>query len=235
MGEPRSLLLDGGRIDYRLVRSRRKTVAIHIRADGKVELRAPLRLPVMDAEGFLRSRAGWVARKLAELAQRPALPQQDFSAGALQPYLGAWYPLQRGGGRSVALRDGQLHLPVTATCAATALREWYRRRAREVFAERLAHCHGRAAALGVPWPTLKIRVMKSRWGSCSRRGTVNLNLELIKYPLELIDYVLMHELCHFLEFNHSARFYAHMHSLLPDWRARRARLRELARQIPAFA
>jgi predicted metal-dependent hydrolase len=84
--------------------------------------------------------------------------------------------------------------------------------------------------LSLPFPELRIRKMRSRWGSCSRRAEITLNLELIRMPLDCIDYVITHELCHLVEFNHSARFYELQSRFFPDWKERRRQLEELGRR-----
>ena len=83
--------------------------------------------------------------------------------------------------------------------------------------------------LHLPFPELKIRKMRTRWGSCTKSGVVTLNLELVRMPPECIDYVITHELCHMVEFNHSARFYEVQSRFMPDWKARKQQLEELAR------
>jgi len=85
------------------------------------------------------------------------------------------------------------------------------------------------AALRLPFPELKIRKMRTRWGSCTRRGVITLNLELVRMPPACIDYVISHELCHLVEFNHSARFYQLQERFVPDWQVRKRELDELAR------
>ncbi len=80
------------------------------------------------------------------------------------------------------------------------------------------------AYLDLPYPTLTIRHMKTRWGSCSRHGRILINLRLIQAPLELIDYVIVHEVCHLKEHNHSKRYYLLLDTAMPDWRERRERL-----------
>ena len=84
--------------------------------------------------------------------------------------------------------------------------------------------------LGLPAPQLRVRKMRSRWGSCSRSAVITLNLELIRMPLPCIDYVITHELCHLVEFNHGPRFYALQARFIPDWKERKRLLETLARQ-----
>ena len=93
-----------------------------------------------------------------------------------------------------------------------------------MFHERLCACFQRVAHTGVAFPTLTIRQMKTRWGSCSRDSRILLNLRLIQAPIEYIDYVIVHELCHLKERNHSKRYYALLDTTMPDWREWRQRL-----------
>jgi predicted metal-dependent hydrolase len=121
-------------------------------------------------------------------------------------------------------------LDATATAPGSTLQRlvlaWYRERACQVFAHRLAVLRRdpRIAALGRPG-TLGVRRMRRRWGSCFRDGRITLNIELLAEPLPLVDYVIVHELCHLREHNHSPRFYRLMDEVMPDWRTRREALR----------
>ena len=106
------------------------------------------------------------------------------------------------------------------------LDRWYRAHARRVFQERLDACYPRAERLGAPYPEIAIRVMRTRWGSCSSPDKIALNLKLIQVPKHYIDYVVMHELCHLLERNHSPRFRELLDRAMPDWRERKRKLDE---------
>jgi hypothetical protein len=122
------------------------------------------------------------------------------------------------GGGAISLTSEQLH---------RTLARWYHHRAPEVFAHRLqvVRRDPRIAGLGDPG-ALKVRRMRRRWGSCFIDGRINLNTELLGEPVALIDYVIIHELCHLREHNHSPRFYRLMDEMLPDWRERRRRLHQ---------
>jgi predicted metal-dependent hydrolase len=105
------------------------------------------------------------------------------------------------------------------------IKAWYRAEASVVFAERLALAYEQVKHLGIPpVQSWNIRKMKTRWGSCRRSGKITLNKTLIKLPLPIIDYVIIHELCHLKEFNHGKGFYQLMSQALPDWYERREAL-----------
>ena len=102
-----------------------------------------------------------------------------------------------------------------------SLQHFYREQAKSVFEDLLSSLHPRLAHLSIPYPELRVRKMKNRWGSCSLQGFININLDLIQTPLVCIEYVIAHELCHYVEFNHSPRFHRLMDEVMPDWQERK--------------
>jgi predicted metal-dependent hydrolase len=224
-------LVGGEPIEFSLCRSQRRSLAVHVYSDQRVEVRAPADCPETMIAGFVRERMDWIRDKRRYFNDHPLVPPLSYSEGEAHPYLGVGYPLalSRSSPAGVWLAADRLwvrHRDVeNPRQVAGLLDQWYRRQAARVLPQRLSDCHQRMQALRIPFPPLKIRAMRSRWGSCSSRGSVTLNLELIKYPVALIDYVVMHELCHLLEFNHGPGFWAMMDAVMPDWRERRARLK----------
>lgn len=225
----------GGLPRYTVRYTRRRSLGLYVYRDQRVEVRVPPGCPRSEIEAFVAARADWIRRKLKEFGAAPRPAVKSYRSGELHPVLGEHYPLLLFPGlpREVRLVAGALRVrdPRVAEPARVKalLQAWYRREAGRVLPARLAACHARLAHWRLPLPRLSIRAMRSRWGSCSARGDVCLNLELIKYPVALIDYVIVHELCHLREFNHSPRFYALMDEALPDWSARKAELNRLAR------
>jgi predicted metal-dependent hydrolase len=104
------------------------------------------------------------------------------------------------------------------------LDDWYTAQVEQILAEHLAACYPKVVHLGIEYPELAIRVMKSRWGSTSPSGRIALNVKLIQVPKTYIDYVVFHELCHLKESNHGSRYYELLDRVLPDWRERREKL-----------
>lgn len=228
------LLLDGRPHPVRVRETRRRTMGLYVFPDGRVEIRVPKGTPRHQAIAFARGREAWLRDTLSGLPE--TLPTPRYENGARHPYLGEALTLhvRRGRTRRAVRQEDRLWLRVTdpddPVRVEHALREWYRTRARTVFTERLAHWY---PTVGLPpsrMPGLRIRAMRSRWGSCSSRGGINLNLWLIRAPLACIDYVVVHELAHLLEFNHSPRFYAEMDRMMPDWRNHRRALRDHQRE-----
>lgn len=212
--------------EYRVKRQRRKTIALHVLADASVELRAPNWVAQRELQQFVDERTSWVLKRRATVLARLD-GQPKFVDGDRHLFLGQRYPLdihQRG--RASTVFDGQylsmaLRDPEDGAQAERALDSFYRREAKKLFAQRLQVCLQHCLQRFQPARSvseLKLRRMRSRWGSCSSRGVITLNLELIKMPQALIDYVIYHELVHLWVFDHSPEFHRKMSQLQPDWK-----------------
>ena len=218
--------------EYTLIRSDRRSLELRVLPDQRLQIRAPRRTPVRDIEAFLRSRLPWLARTRARLAERPAPLALPLAHGARHPLLGQPVELKvQPGKRQMTLLQGDqlhMHLPTpTATTIGAALERWYRSQARTEFNAEIDRQFPFFAARGHARPTLRIKRMKSRWGSLSTRGYINLNLALIQLPRPCLEYVVTHELCHLEHMDHGPGFHRLMDQQLPDWRARKALLNRL--------
>lgn len=229
---------DGEVLGFRFVRSARRTIAIYVNRDGSVLVRAPSRAPFAEVCLFLAERWDWLQHHRGRFLQEPPPRTLLFRDGEPILHLGQELVLRvRPAERTRVLRLGdELHLAVPPRAAGdnsaivAAVEGWQRREAARLFPERLAHCHGAMQDLRLPSPQLRIRKMKSRWGSCSRAAVITLNLELVRTPLHCIDYVITHELCHLVEFNHSPRFYELQARFVPDWKERKRQLESIGRR-----
>jgi predicted metal-dependent hydrolase len=224
-------------IPYTLRRSSRKTLGIRIHPDGSVHVTAPLGASQAAVDEVLLRKASWILRKQAEVRAYVPPPEHQFLPGEPHLYLGQPYllKLERGARSAVALTGSHLYVrtpePENPGAVAAVLERWYLAEARRVFAEELAAGAACVLPLGiVPPPAVRIRRMKSRWGSCTAKGVITLNLRLIQVERSLIQYVVVHELCHLREHNHSRAYYRLLDQALPGWRGRRQRLN--AAQIP---
>lgn len=219
-------------IDYRVRRTQRKTLAIHVHPDGKVFVDAPGAASSERIAAVVGKRGAWILRQQRAMAMLPPpQPVKQFLPGATIRYLGRQYRLRlvTSSNRRIKLAPGyiEVHAPRTPTPAETGrlVNTWLDTRAREVLRERYQACVGRLGRLKLPdAKTLSIRRMRTRWGSCSKGRIVSLNPELIYAPKDCIDYVITHELCHLREMNHGVGFTRLMDRALPEWKALREKL-----------
>lgn len=229
---------DGEILGFRFIRSARKTLALYVHRDGSVLVRAPLRASLSYVFIFIRERWVWLSAQRSRFLEQPAATLFVYKDGEAFLHLGEPLLLRVvvSGRNQACLAGNELQVSITPGRMAEPdgvpgiIGLWQRREAKRVFPLRLTACYELMQDLQRPFPALKIRKMRSRWGSCTKDGLITLNLELIKMPLECIDYVVTHELCHLVEFNHSARFYELQSRYISDWKDRRQRLDLLARQ-----
>lgn len=223
-------------ITYELDYGPRKTLAISVEPNLRVSVVAPEDSDPAAVAAKVRRRAAWILRQQRELAQYlPQTPPRQYISGETHRYLGRQHRLKviADSAEEVKLTRGWLHVHTADRDDRERVRAlldgWYARQAARVFPERLDAMLPRVEPLGVTArPALAIKPLVARWGSCSGSGTITLNLRLMQVPKIYIDYVIIHELCHLVEHNHSRRFYGLLDRAMPDWRERRRELNELA-------
>jgi hypothetical protein len=214
---------------------RRQTVALAIDG-GKLVVTAPARANVERLNDLVRGKALWVKQHLRNACARPEVVDREFVSGASMRYLGRQYRLKVVPGApdvDVKMDKGWLVVPVPRSheaeksrCAHTALVRWYRRHAEQRLPERVEVW---AKRFGISAPTVLVREQQRRWGSCNQAGEVRLNWRIIQAPLSLVDYVIAHELVHVVRHDdgHGPAFWALLGRVMPDYDARRDRLRDL--------
>ena len=229
-GKLRHIQLGPRIVSYTLNLGRRR-LALNIDERG-LRVGMPRGLTIAEMEAFIRQHGAWVLEKLDEHSGRNQRRQIAIRDGVRLPVLGQEIPVRVSPGNNRGRWfDGLLELAArpSADLDALAVRA-LQKRALEVFAERLDHY---AAIIGLAArPRLGLSGARTRWGSCSRQTGIRLNWRLIHLPLALIDYVVIHELCHLKEMNHSPRFWAEVARLCPDWQARRNALKHQGASIP---
>lgn len=215
----------------KIVRSKRKTIALVVQPDGELLIRAPKRATRKEIDALLEKHAAWVAKKQAEAkAKETATPSHQFVEGEHFPFLGKKYPLRLLPKPEPALSfKDEFYLAKDLQPRANAIFEkWYKKAARHFFNERVRYY---AEKYGFEVAKVKLSSAKKRWGSCSSTGNLNLVWRLVMASPEIVDYVIVHELCHLREANHSKRFWAEVEAILPDYRSRRRWLKENGHQL----
>ncbi|HYA93257.1 MAG TPA: SprT family zinc-dependent metalloprotease [Thermodesulfobacteriota bacterium] len=219
-------------LSYHLIRSkkRRRTVSLQIKEDGKIVIMAPFHTPKWEIERFIRGKQWWIVEKISEKEKQAKEAKKMYLPGEKFLYLGEWYPLEihESNHKEAPLRlsFGNFILNKDRIEEARDLFvEWYKKEAEEKIAERVNY-YNRSVHL---FPKgIRITGAKSRWGSCSRDNRLSFSWRIIMASLATIDYVLIHELVHIREKNHSKKFWTTLESILPDYRKHRLWLRENA-------
>ena len=223
-------------IEYTVRRSRRRrrTMAITVDSEGAVRVAAPNHVSSATIAAFVQARASWIDKQRKASRARPAVPKRLVDGESLY-FLGREYALRihagtnrhtkvRLEGRVLAISVPQCHETFEARAAAvrSALEAWYRSEAERVIASRILHYEG---GVRVQPKALRISNARRQWGSCCPGGTIRISWRLIMAPLSLIDYVIVHELCHLRHSNHGRLFWGLVGTILPDYESLRGQLR----------
>lgn len=229
-------------MEYQLIRSKRKTIAIYVKEDGSVEVRAPKWVSERELQRWILEKSDWIRKKKQEAADKNCVRQKYYTEGAVFQCLDKEYRLhivessrnavyvqEREGSRIIVKTRSFDEAYVRALLikwSAEQLKrsvlekvEWYLPRLEE-FAEGAKACVMREIT------GITIKNVKTRWGSCSVKGHLNFSVKLSMAPAEIIDYVIVHELCHLLYMDHSPKFWGAVRAVLPDYEKRRRYLKK---------
>jgi predicted metal-dependent hydrolase len=226
---------NGREIAFVLKRTSRRTLAISVLPDGSVEVIAPKGVATERIKERVSARAQWIRKQQrAFAALPPALPAKpDYRSGDSWRYLGRKYVLRTVRDRTaqrVSFRfEGNRFVVRAKAPSDTALlrakiNDWYLRHARRVFGGIVESCAERLRGLGIANPGFALRRMDKRLGSCAPSGKLLLDPRLVEASTALIEFVVVHELCHQRELNHGPAFFRLMDKALPDWRERERKL-----------
>ena len=228
----KTFIIKGRQINCEIKRSRRRTVALYVHPDKSVEIRMPLLFSVDEIEPFLIKHSRWLFNRL-DLPEKKPIEPKKFVSGELHYFLGKQYPIEIVASdknsvvfdnEKIVIRQRvnkstsqQVNLSKSVSVS-DLLDRWYLEQAKRVFREISIPLVESMKKYNVAPKSFAIKKMKTRWGSCSSKGNINLNLHLIKLPEQCIKEVILHELCHLVHFNHSKDFYALMTAEMPDWK-----------------
>ncbi len=237
VGHPRAnreVVVKGVRLAFEFKRSQRSTIGLTVGPLG-LSVRAPRWAPLADVDRFVQAKADWVLGKFQQVQerQRHTPPEPVWADGAEIMYLGQ--PLRlvldsslNGGRAGASQQGGELRLALPLSASGERVRDtvqaWLMREATRVFTERLDHF---APRLGVVYQRMGLTSAQTRWGSASASGTIRLNWRLVHLSLDIIDYVVAHELSHLRQMNHSPEFWDVVNSVMPDYAQRRKALKQV--------
>jgi len=212
----------------KIIRSRRRTIALIIQADGSLVVRAPQRTTNRQIAELVAQKAEWIRARQAQALPRPKAEAHQFASGEQFWYLGSPCRLSvtEGSQDRLEFSGGQFKLSLHASAqlrhssawrgiAQAVFTIWYRRQARRVLEERVALL---ARRWGFSYRQVKITSARTRWGSCSTRGTLSFPWRLVMAPLAVIDYVVVHELVHTVVKGHGQAFWGRVQALMPEYK-----------------
>lgn len=219
-------------MEYTLIRSSRKTLALNIDRDGRLIVRAPYRLSVEKIEQFIAEKADWIEKHTAAVNLRTEQKNERLNVPPTElPLFGRLCPVVNE--KPYGYTDGVFYLPegMTLESLVPYLHKLYTRIAKEALIPRVQTL---SEQTGLMITAVKINSAKTRWGSCSAAKSVNLSHRLIAADPRLIDYVIIHELCHTVHMDHSHDFYRLVENFLPDYKEREKGLKEVSRMLTEY-
>ena len=203
---------------------RSKSVSIEV-IDGIVNVIVPQSISEKRIEDLIKARTTWIRQKLKLQASVVVPKAKEYVNGESFTYLGRNYRLKcvKSATGDVKLKNGYLNVPVADAMREAkltgflrnSLEQWYFSKALEKLKEKTKRY---SEILGVKPISVSIKEYKSRWGSCSTNGEVTYNWRIIIAPHHIVDYIVVHELCHLLEHNHGPKYWKHVESVVPDYR-----------------
>ncbi len=218
-------------LNPKIIRSGRKSIALIIQPSGELLVRAPKRASKREINALIKKHAPWIEKKQAEARRnKETFVPHQFVEGEEFFFLGEKYTL--GFVENLPknlLLDGSFQMKNSARKnAAQTFEKWYKKEARHIFTEQIEFY---AQKYNFEYAKMKLSSAKRRWGSCNSNGNINLTWRLVMAPLEIIDYVIVHELCHLREANHSKNFWRQVGAILPDYKSRRKWLKENGKRL----
>jgi predicted metal-dependent hydrolase len=242
LNSKKSLLQYGDeQIEYSLISSKNDAwrVIIKVYPDCHVVVQAPEKATEDEVISAIKKRSRWIHNQIIFFrSQLEYITPRQYVSGETHYYLGRQHLLKviasSAKDKQVKLLRGKLEVIIlnkqNKVHVKQLLQAWYKEKALEVFSRRLD-----AMLEQTLWvserPSIRIQSMQTQWGSCSPHGRLTLNPHLVKAPRECIDYVILHELCHISEHNHSKRFYRLLKQVMPNWQKVKERLDSMAAVI----
>jgi hypothetical protein len=215
--------------DYKLIRARRKTLALEVLKDATLVVKAPYSLSIEYINKFIEQKQTWIWKKQKYIRER-SVPSRQYINGERFLFLGETYSLTviEESFPPLAFANGFFLSRHHLENAQQIFGDWYRDQALQKISLRVEHY---ATKLGINYNRIRISNAQSRWGSCTRPSNLSFSWRLAMAPLPIIDYVVVHELVHILEHNHSQRFWQRVRQAYPEYKTCRQWLKENAHRL----
>ncbi len=228
------LNINDKKIEYKIVRRKVKNVRLKVKGDLTVEVVAHKGVPLSFIKSFVEKNSDWVFNTIEKIKSKTPIQERNYLTGDNIYFLGTSYKIElvESAKNFISLEDEIIFFHLNANLFSNfefkveLLEKWYKVQAEKIFAERLKLVFPLMEVYNVNFPVLKLRKMKSCWGTCHyTKNFIVLNTFLIKYPFDAIDYVILHELVHFIHHNHSKDFYQLLEIVSPRWKESKSLLK----------
>lgn len=219
-------------MEYELIRSSRKTLSLTVDKDGNLIVRAPYKFPKSRIEEFIKEKSHWIEKHSAAASQRTDMQNKRLALPPSElPLFGKLSPVSCE--KPYGYIDGCIHIPENMTLEALLpyLGRLYTAIAKETLIPRT---YAAAERMGFEISAVRITGAKTRWGSCSAQRSINLSRMLVAADPDLIDYVIVHELCHTIHMDHSPAFWQLVEKFIPDHRERREALKDVQKLVSEY-
>ena len=225
-------------IEYHLIYEDRKNLAIAVKPDKSVLVKAPIMSNLEEIQEKLQKRGQWILKQLSYFDQfHPKQPEREYVSGETHYYLGRQYRLRIRKGEDEEIKLKRKFFIVKTMRSndreyiKSLMMDWYENHAQILIDRRIKIYAGYILSEGFGQIKSRYMYLKSRWGSCDPEKGITFNIELIKTPIQCIDYVIVHELCHIIHPNHDKAFYRIIGKMMPDWKERKEKLELFAGKI----
>lgn len=201
----------------KIIRSRRKSIAIIIDMDGKVIVRAPYKTSNKQINTFINDKEDWIRSKKQTAEKLPRSRPKDFISGEGFLFLGHLYLLDIVDEQPIPLILNERFLLSRSALpnAKDIFTKWYKKKAKKIITERVSRL---AQEFNFEYQHIRITSAKTRWGSCGSKGSLNFTWRLVMAPQSVIDYVVVHELVHLKVKNHSKEYWREVEKIMPEYR-----------------
>lgn len=222
----------GLRIEYKLTKKEVKNINIRITENGEISVSAPIKMSSRKVDEFVEKKAEWIFRKMADVEKRRELLLEiddELYDGKVLYYLGKEYSAKLINGKKFEVERTEDEIIISSRQGDENLKSkyinWLIKEAKPVFNDSVDRMLKLMDNYNIAKPEIYIRNMKKRWGSCNmQKHKIGLNVQLMKANIKCIDKVVLHELVHFVHYDHSSNFYGLLDELMPDWRERKEEL-----------
>ena len=219
-------------IEFEVVRRKRKTLCITIRNLGVIVF-APMRMSSVEILKIVKTKAGWIIKKLVESRAKEAQKyERHFGDGDKLLYFGKDCQLNIVAECAVkkpivTIYDDEIFVQIKEwdrEAVKIAIEKWYRQKAQEKICERIKHFQQYLSVYPV---NIKIKAQEKRWGSCTAKGNLNFNWRIIMAPPDVIDYIVVHEMCHLVHLDHSSNFWGLVRKIMPEYKSSKMALKNM--------